>query len=178
MDDLNHPHKNKQRKTREQQSLAIDEAATCCCGKMTLRQGVIILSSFTILFSVLFIAFEAFFRDLIPWWIWGGTITGVVGGLFGCCGAIKQSFYKLTFAYLAWTICLCLWWAAFIVVEIVKFSKDKDWKHFWDAAWAILLFLFTGYTCYVINRYYRSIRPMGSKWNAFGANKPGYNAVE
>eukprot|EP01083_Nonionella_stella_P238683 836217_1 len=159
MDELDHPHKKQKRKTKQQQQVsATMNTATCCCGKMALRLGVIILTSLTMLFSILFIAFEAVFRAFIPWWVWGGTCSGVVGGAFGCCGAMKQSFYKLTFAYLMWTLLLCAWWAVFIVIEIVEFSKNSDWKHFWNAAWAVLLFVWTGYTTYVINRSYRTIK--------------------
>ena len=154
--------------------------ATCCCGRLSLHNGVLILSTLTVLFSFFFITFETFFGSITPWWVWGGTITGIVGGLLGCFGSINRNWYKITFAYLLWAMLLSLWWAIFVIVMCVNFSEDYDWKNFWDMLWSLSLFIWTGYTCYVINAYYKSIKPMGSRWNAFAKehNQTGYNAIE
>ena len=109
-------------------------------------------------------------------------IESVVGGLLGCCGVIRQKWYRMTFAYLAWAILLTIWWLFFVAFYGFKFYQDMDWKHFWDMLWSIGLFLWTGYTCYVINKYYKFIKPEGAKWCAFCCNnkkkQPGYHAIE
>ena len=57
---------------------------------------------------------------------------------------------------------------------MAKENNDHDVGEFF---WSTALFIWTGYTLYVINKYYRSIKPEGTKWNAFG-KQPGYNAIE
>ena len=165
---LSDPNKNK-----------TDSEATCCCGKIGLWKGIMILSGITMLFSILFMAFESTLGPpTTPWWVWGGTITGIVGGVLGCCGGLQKEWYKLTFSYLVWAICLTLWWFLFFIIEIIKISGKSDKHNTGELLWSMALFIWTGYTVYVINNYYRSIKPDGTKWNAFTEKKPGYNAIE
>ena len=176
MDDIEHQ-MERGKKTNDTRNQLVD-AETCCCGKIGLWKGIMILSTLTMIFSIIFMAFDSFIRGFTPWWVWGGTITGVVGGLLGCIGGIKRSWYKVTFAYLVWVICLTFWWFMFVLIEIVDMSKEKTDQKVGDFFWSAALFIWSAYTVYVINKYYRAIKPVGSKWNAFGTKKPGYNSIE
>ena len=76
MDDVEHQ-LERGKKINDTRNQLVD-AETCCCGKIGLWKGIMILSTLTMIFSIIFMAFDSFIRGFTPWWVWGGTITGVV----------------------------------------------------------------------------------------------------